>query len=678
MPRQRHHDHLLLPLGAVDQTLDLRFANHRLSVHRIHRSPILVGRYGAISCPAGHQLYEARWLKSPQVARDYSRYWLRTPGAQPRNYSTWLADSVWAVDQVHPGKDWTTELLPELIKNYEAWEKRHFVPAVGLFWQTGHDDGMEFNISSRQTKDILRGAPSYRPTINAYMWADAIAISKIAQRLGETATAERFRSKADNLLERMQGLLWDPERKFFFPMLRDDESLDGNTMTKGTLTYQSGKYAGDSHGRELIGYVPWQFNMLDRDKGFEIAWNKLMDRDGFSADYGPLTVERNDPMFLLQKSCCWWSGQSWPYATSQTLKALANVLQQNPPPSNITANDYLESLQIFAKSHRKDGRPYLAEALHPDTGSFEGHDNYNHSEHYFHSSYCDLVITGLIGLIPRSDNTLELHPLAPAKWDYFALDEVSYRGRSISVLWDRTGTRYGKGKGLQLLVDGKQIATSETLNPMLVELPVATTAPATQPAPMINYAVNNDGLYYPRLTASATGPNSSVSKLIDGNYWYLPHPPNRWTAEGSANSADWLELDLGSERKLSELSLYFLDDAKDGSTNIRAPKNVEVQVWEKTQWQTVATVSSVGPNKQLVGHQANRIAMGNASCANCGSAWNMMVCINPGLPKSKRGGLRRASILLPRRPKETWHSTKRVWVIPKRPPRIAIALADCP
>ena len=47
--------------------------------------------------------------------------------------------------------------------------------------------------------------------------------------------------------------------------------------------------------------MPWQFNMLDRGKGYEAAWTKLMDRDGFYADFGPSTVERNDPMFLLQE-----------------------------------------------------------------------------------------------------------------------------------------------------------------------------------------------------------------------------------------------------------------------------------------------------------------------------------------------------------------------------------------
>ena len=60
--------------------------------------------------------------------------------------------------------------------------------------------------------------------------------------------------------------------------------------------------------------------------------------------------------------------------------------------------DYLKLLTTFAKTHRKNGKPYLAEACHPDTGSFAGHDAYNHSEHYFHSSFNDLVITGLVGL----------------------------------------------------------------------------------------------------------------------------------------------------------------------------------------------------------------------------------------------------------------------------------------
>ena len=53
--------------------------------------------------------------------------------------------------------------------NFAEWEKRHYVPEVGLFWQTGHDDGMEYNINSRQTKDILRGALALNGVAQRYL-----------------------------------------------------------------------------------------------------------------------------------------------------------------------------------------------------------------------------------------------------------------------------------------------------------------------------------------------------------------------------------------------------------------------------------------------------------------------------------------------------------------------------
>jgi hypothetical protein len=190
-------------------------------------------------------------------------------------------------------------------------------------------------------------------------------------------------------------------------MYKNDEERDGHKIRAPTLTYETGRFAGSPHGRELIGYVPWQFNLPDA--GYEEAWKFLMDPKFFHADYGPTTVERGDPQFLISDRCCVWSGQSWPYATTQTLKALANVLQ-NYRQNVVTRADYVRLLSVYAKTHRKNGRPYLAEACHPDTGSWEGHDAYNHSEHYFHSGYVDLIITGLVGLRPRDDDTIEIHP----------------------------------------------------------------------------------------------------------------------------------------------------------------------------------------------------------------------------------------------------------------------------
>ena len=562
--------------------------------------PFWSGAYGAISCPAGHQLYEVRWLNDPRFARDYSRYWFRTEGAQPRRYGCWIADAVWAAHLVHPDDTFVKDLLGDLKNNYAEWEKRQFVPEVGLFWQNGHDDGMEYNITSRQTQDIVRGANGYRPSFNSYMYADALAIARVAKLARDEATAKEFETKAAALKDKLQKLLWDPKREFFFPMfMRDERDKEGNVVKAMTLTYQSGKFAGNEHGREETGFVPWQFNLPDA--GYESAWKFLMNRDYFFADFGPSTVERNDPQFLLQKTCCWWSGQSWPYATAQTLKALANLLQ-NYKQNVVSRADYAKLLRIFAASHRKNRQPYIAEACHPDTGSWEGHDSYNHSEHYFHSSFNDLVITGLIGLKPRADDVIEIDPLAPREWSYFALDDVPYHGRKLAIVWDKDGTRYGRGAGLHVIVDGNEIAALNTVGKISARMPAQSAAAGPRDSrALMNFAVNNDGEFYPRATASFSHPKTPVSKVNDGNYWYTIHPPNRWTSARSEETNAWVAIDFGTNRWVDTVKLYLLDDG----TNIVAPDSIKLQASNGRDWYDV-------PNQKRTpevptGHRANAI-----------------------------------------------------------------------
>jgi hypothetical protein len=559
--------------------------------------PFWSGAYGSISCPAGLQLYEVRWLKDPRYAQDYARYWFRTPGAEPRRYSTWLGDSVWAVHQVHRDDGFTKELLPDLKANYEGWERTHFDPDVGLFWQTGHDDGMEININSRQTQDTVRGAPGYRPSFNSYMWADAVAIARVARLAGDGATAQRYEAKAKSLKEHLQKSLWDPDRRFFFQRYQRDEERDGHRIKAGSLTYETGKYAGNSHGRELIGYVPWQFNLPD--PGYELAWSYLMDPDYFFAPFGPTTTERHDPQFLITKTCCVWSGQSWPYATTQTLVAMANLIN-NYRQDEVSKDDYLKLLKTYAHTQRKDGKPYIAEGANPDTGSWEGYDSYNHSEHYFHSGFTDLIITGLAGLRPRDDDRIEINPLAPDSWDYFALDDVPYHGHSVAIVWDRAGTRYRLGPGLHLVVDGQRLATSPKLGKLTATLP---NAKPTVPQPrLLNFAVNNALDYFPRATASFTHELTSPAYVHDGNYWYHKLPPNRWTTEDSPNHRDWLAIDFGTKRRLRNVKLYVLDDGD----RIRAPARIELEHWNGESW--VPVPDQTRNPESPVGHRANVIS----------------------------------------------------------------------
>ena len=566
--------------------------NHGYAFTEFSNRPFWSGAYGTIACPAGHQINEVRWLRDPRYVRDFVRFWMRHPGAQPRNYSFWAAGAAWSAHQVQPNDLFITDLLADLTRNYGEWEKKCWVEEMGLFWQTGHDDGMEFDINARQTKDILRGGQSFRPSFNTYMWADAVAISRIAGLKGDDATAQAFTAKAARIKSRLEKLLWDPRRAFFFPMSNQEHEMDGHVVKKHTLTYQSGKFAGSMHGRELHGYVPWAFNLPG--PGFEDAWQFLTNESFFKAPFGPTSVERHDPLFVLKDGCCWWSGQSWPFATTQTLKAMANLLHHYRQ-DHVDRADYTELLHTFAISHRKDGKPYIAEALNPFDGSWKGHDMENRSEHYFHSGFTDLIITGLVGIQPSETGTLVVDPLVPESWDFFALERAAYHGHEISVIWDKTGERYNAGKGFRILVNGKQAAASPGLGKLVVQLPAVKVIPVDDNPPM-NYAVNNDGDAYPRYLASHVHPRSSLAMLGDGQYRYDIRPVNRWTAVDSPNPSDWVEVDFGTPRPIDTVKLYVLDDGgKSEFGNVSPPAAIRLDHWDGTAWKPVPGVKASAP-----------------------------------------------------------------------------------
>ena len=535
--------------------------------------PFWSGTYGAISCPLGHQFYEVRWLKNPKIIDDFARYWFEVPGAEPRSYSNWYGDSMWAIYKLNQDKNFLETVYPYMIQQYNGFVKEHFEPHHGLFMWDGMHDGMELNINGRQTDQEFDGGDGFRPTLNSYMYADLLALSKASALLGESDRTKEYAKKAEKLKERVQEELWDKDRQFFFHQFAFDEK-DG--IEAYSLTYETGHYAGSPHGREAIGFVPWQFNLPD--PGYEQAWKYLMDENYFYSEYGPTTTEKNDPQFLVADDCCVWSGNSWPYANTQTLVAMANLLN-NYDQDVIDKNDYIDILQIYAKTHEKDGRPYIAEAADPFTGSWEGHDDHYHSEHYLHSGYINNVITGLVGLRPQAENMLVVNPLIPDNWDYFALEDVDYHGHLVSIVWDRDGAQYNRGQGLMVFVDGEKVESSETIQNLEVSIEPVEDQPLPQPP--VNYAVNNGRGYFPHITASSYQTGHSSYYANEGNYWYHKTPANRWVSQ-SGNDEQWIAVNFGVERPINEIKLYFLDDGE----GIVPPTSYEVQSWNGNSWQS--------------------------------------------------------------------------------------------
>ena len=420
------------------------------------------GVYNTISCALGHHLYEGRWLHDQRYLNEYIQFWLRgnQGGPQPHlhRYSNWIADAVLARSLVHPDDSFLIECLQSLVEDYQRWEQEKQCDD-GLFWQYDVRDGMEESISGSET------AKNQRPTINSYMFANAQAIAKIAAKAGNDDLAAEYTAKAVRLKRLVQERLWDPEACFFKVRLEE-----------GPL----------SDAREEIGYIPWYFRLPDQ--GYETAWQQLTDPQGFWAPSGLTTAERRHPGFRTHGTgrSCEWDGPVWPFATSQTLVAVANLLR-NYPQSDVTRADYFEALRTYARSQHFGDIPYIGEYLDEQTGDWMKGES-ERSRYYNHSTFADLVITGLVGLQPRSDDVLDVDPLIPTdRWEWFCLDHVPYHGRTCTILWDKTGERYKKGRGLRLFADGKEIAHANEWGRLTVALePLDSpsrreTGPATEP-----------------------------------------------------------------------------------------------------------------------------------------------------------------------------------------------------
>jgi hypothetical protein len=447
------------PDGEIERTYYFRWWTYRKHIQATPEGFVITeflpkvpwaGKFNTISCAAGHHFYEGRWIADPQYLDDYARFWFK--GGEPRRYSCWLADAILARHQVQPNRSLLAELLPKLVSNFEAWEQEHR-DTNGLFWQVDGVDGMEVSI----------GGSGYRATLNSYMFGDAKAISQMAKLTGQADLAQRFDREAARIKQLVQDRLWDNEAGFFKVRPRETNSA----LVKV---------------RELHGFTPWYFNLPEPQ--YAVAWKQLMERQGFFAPFGPTTAEQRSAGFQVAYTGheCQWNGPSWPYATSVTLAALANLLN-GPEQHVIGRNDYFTLLRNYALSQRLrrdtgEVVPWIDENLNPFTGEWiartllqrRGSVIPERGKDYNHSTFCDLVITGLAGLRPRGDDLFEVNPLAPGTWDYFALDHIRYHGHWLTILWDKSGTRYGRGKGLCLLEDGKPIGFSSKLERLTVAL----------------------------------------------------------------------------------------------------------------------------------------------------------------------------------------------------------------
>lgn len=417
------------------------------------------GRHNEINAAAGHHLAEGRWLRNSKTyLTDYVNFFL-DHSDRGHQYSTWMIYAVYRFCEVTGDFDMGDGFLEKASAYYEEWERTHLLPN-GLFWSYDNYDAMEYSISGTDAKEGT--LPGIRPTLNSYMCADAWAIAKFAARSGNKELEKKYKEKHERLKTLINEHLYKDGFYRAFSFKKENRDASAAEMTAHPAIIPP---------KELIGYIPYMFGIPERDKSD--VFLLLTDKNCFYTEFGIATADVTDERYLYKVDHeCLWNGYIWPFATSQTLTAMGENLKREGGTETQKQNFY-DLLKQYAASHKRlteKGKivNWIDEVRNPKKDEWSSREilkergwkteygGYERGKDYNHSTFCDIVISYLLGISVK-DGTLTVSPNLPASWDHCKLENLYVLGDTYSVFYDKTGEKYHKGVGLAVYKNGVRL-----------------------------------------------------------------------------------------------------------------------------------------------------------------------------------------------------------------------------
>jgi hypothetical protein len=479
---------------------------------------------GAITCPAGHQFYDVRWLRDEKFLRSYAEYFIRGSASklnqrenenfltylsrpESHHFSSWMIDGIDAFLKVHPDRHWTAEMLPYMEKHQQIWDSLFTVKVSdaktsGMYKILDLYDGMEFSLSavlglthstgpyslytsnswreyylgwettgkadaSRQAKAypkaFRKGYPDFylvRPSVNSYAYGNLMALSDM-YKLQATDWASANKAAYYNVRA-------NDVRDKTLKVLWNEEDQFFNTFSAGDNKYGARDY--EARVRESVGYTPWYFKMipLANYKVYGKSWQMFSSNKGFYNKAGMTTAEQQHPYYNEQAYA--WNGRGWPFENSVVYKAFANYLRDYKKSSSAADKEMLyDQIEKLARLHGTN-QMNIGEWYIPSNGKKFGGES-----DYFHSTFPDIIIEDILGFKAMHENKFQISPLlADNKWDEFCLGNLRYHGHDIDIIWKKDWDPVKPGNQMKLCVwvDNKLVATSSSLERKLtVSLP---------------------------------------------------------------------------------------------------------------------------------------------------------------------------------------------------------------
>lgn len=507
-------------------------------------------------------------------------------------FSEWVADAVWHGYLVDGDGEGAVAKLDRLVDVFEGWDGNMteagtggFDGGKGLFWIQPLTDATEYTIASVDASggvDGFTGGDAFRPSVNSYQYANALAIARLAELKGDQALAGEYTDRADAIKTNVQESLWNSTFEHFI----DRYQVDNENVT----------YWDFIRGRELVGYVPWAHDLPDDNETFAQAWTRLLDSEKFAGSNGPRTTEPSYEYFMRQyryegeQRECQWNGPAWPYQTTQVLTGLANLLDHYPVSSDtgvVTRKDYTDLLVQYAQLHYNPDRGGVLD-LEEDYDADTGRPivGLARSPHYFHSGFIDLILSGFVGIRPRADDVLEVNPLADGdSVSFFRAENILYHGHDIAVQWDASGEQYGAA-GLIIEIDGETAASAPDLTRLTVNI-TRNGPPAIQRPIAKSIQLQSDSEWPQGSVSVADADPDGVHAAIDGRVWFFPESDiaNGWDTPVGNGSELWYQIEFGDSIDTASAEIAFFANATQG---FDAPESYRVEVLDNIEWVEVS------------------------------------------------------------------------------------------
>ena len=216
--------------------------------------------YSTINAATMHHIYEGRWLKDNRYMDGYINYMFQQ-GGNNRSYSESVADAAYARYLVNKDSGFIMKQLDSMKNSYDQWFD-HFDSVKNLYYIPAMPDATEYTIASIDAsggKDGFDDGEAFRPTINSYMYGNALAIARIAAMKGDVVTAKLYLQRAAALKKNVEQSLWNDSLQHFTDRYK--------------VNNQYVHFWNFIRGRELGGMIPWYFNLPANTATYNAAWN---------------------------------------------------------------------------------------------------------------------------------------------------------------------------------------------------------------------------------------------------------------------------------------------------------------------------------------------------------------------------------------------------------------------